>query len=171
MRVKRQALKMASDFFHLLDVRPLALVACPYHGLCHLVLDEGSLPDLGIFFNLFASKRDVWDLLAQPTAFFAALGVQAREHLVLFLRLVHYGGKRTEGALFKPVKTGLEDVSSRHKTFVKMVKAKQATLLKIYLIDQIVSKGWMAGACNDVIMSCIVSFPSWGKIMVAVCLY
>ena len=93
---------------NLLDVRPLALVASSDHGLRHLVLDVGSLPDLGIFLDFFATKRDVGDFPAEAAALLAALGVKAREDLVVLLRHVHDGGEGTEGTLLESIKSGLK---------------------------------------------------------------
>jgi hypothetical protein len=77
-------------FKYLLDVGPLALVTGPYHGLSHLVFDVGSLPDFRIFFDFFATKRNVRYFLAETTAFLSALRVQAGEHLsVNIMKLLH----------------------------------------------------------------------------------
>ena len=92
---------------YLLDVRHLALVASPDHGLCHLVLDVGPLPDLGVFLDLFAAKRDVRDLSAEAAALLAALGVEAQEDLVQLLRHLHDGGEGTERTLLESLDTGL----------------------------------------------------------------
>ena len=93
---------------YLLDVWHLALVASSDHGLGHLVLDVGSLPDLSIFLDLFAAKRDGGDLSAEAAALLAALGVEARKDFVVLLRHVHDGGEGAEGTLLEPIKSGLK---------------------------------------------------------------
>ena len=92
---------------YLLDVWHLALVASSDHGLGHLVLDVGSLPDLSIFLDLFAAKRDVRDLSAEAAALLPALGVEAQEDLVQLLRHLHDGGEGTERTLLESLDTGL----------------------------------------------------------------
>jgi len=103
---------------HLLDVRPLALVASSDHGLRHLVLDVGPLPDLGVLLDLFTAKRDVGDLSTESTALLAALRVKARKDFVVLLRHVHDGRERTERTLLESVKSGLKTKESTIELFV-----------------------------------------------------
>jgi hypothetical protein len=91
------------------DVGPLALVARSDHGLGHLVLDVGTLPDLGVLLDLLAAQRDVGDLATQPAALLAALRVEAEEDLVLLLRLVHDGREGAERALLEAVEASLNN--------------------------------------------------------------
>ena len=83
------------------------LVASPDHGLGHLVLDVGPLPDLCVFLDFFAAKRDLRDLSAEAAALLPALGVEAQEDLVQLLRYVHDGGEGTERTLLESLDTGL----------------------------------------------------------------
>ncbi len=63
---------LTKKYNYLFDVRPLALVAGPDESLCHLVLDVGSLSDLDILLNLFATKWDVGYLATHSATLFAA---------------------------------------------------------------------------------------------------
>ncbi len=86
---------------YLFDIRTLAFVAGSNQGFGHLVFDVSSLSNLHIFLHLFTAQRNMRDLLADPAALFAAFRIEAREHFVFLLWLVHDGGKRAEGALLQ----------------------------------------------------------------------